>query len=214
MQQGNGNKEAFRIVGVASRPGRRWLNGRGGKDGLKAAPPISSVVPPSGLSRSLTEDERIHIADPLQGKVTIRQIVAELGRIPSTTCREVRATAPCCTTTIAGTTARMPPSGGPKLEGPAPKVRKIIWNPELRDAVQEMLVERWSPRQICRVLRISFPGRPEMRVVPETVCQALYVQGRSQLGREPAGALCSGLVRCGRVGMPTAAARASPHQCS
>jgi IS30 family transposase len=68
-------------------------------------------------------------------------------------------------------------------------------NPQLRDAIQAMLDEKWSPEQICHALRTQFPDRPEMHVVPETVYQALYVQGRGQLRRELAGALRSGRAR-------------------
>lgn len=76
-----------------------------------------------------------------------------------------------------------------------PKPRKISQNPELREAVQAGLDERWSPEQICHALRRQFPHRPEMHVVHETVYQALYVQGRGALRRELAGALRSGRTR-------------------
>ncbi|GAB1336740.1 hypothetical protein ACE1SV_33300 [Streptomyces sp. E-15] len=78
---------------------------------------------------------------------------------------------------------------------PRPKHRRILENRELREAVQAMLDEKWSPEQICQALRARFPDRPEMHVVHETVYQALYVQGRGQLRRELAGALRSGRVR-------------------
>ena len=42
------------------------------------------------------------------------------------------------------------------------------------------------------VLPGLFPGRPEMRVVHETIYQALYAQGSGQLRRNPAGLLRSG----------------------
>ncbi|MFJ1793367.1 IS30 family transposase [Kitasatospora griseola] len=195
MQQGYSNKEACRIVGIHSRTGRKWRHGRSGKDGLKAAPPISTAMRPSGPSRFLTEDERIHIADRLREKATIRQIAAELGRSPSTISREVQRNR-----TVLHDYNRWyyrPHAAQRRADArrPRPKLRKILANPELRDAVQEMLDERWSPEQICHVLRTRFPGRPEMHVVPETVYQALYVQGRGQLRREPAGALRSGRVR-------------------
>lgn len=153
------------------------------------------MVPPSGPSRFLTEDERIHIADRLREKATIRQIAAELGRSPSTISREVRRNR-----TVLHDYNRWyyrPHAAQRRADArrPRPKLRKILSNPELRDAVQEMLDERWSPEQICHVLRTRFPGRPEMHVVPETIYQALYVQGRGQLRRELAGVLRSGRVR-------------------
>lgn len=52
-------------------------------------PPVSTVVPPSGPSRYLCEVDRIHIADRLREKATIRAIAAGLGRSPSTVSREI-----------------------------------------------------------------------------------------------------------------------------
>ncbi|WP_407698912.1 IS30 family transposase [Streptomyces acidicola] len=191
MQQGYSNKEACRLVGVDERTGRKWRNGRSADRRQKAAPPINTVVPPSGPSRHLCEDERIHIADRLREKATVRAIAAELRRSPSTVSREIRRN-------------RHPDSGAYRPHAaqaraaarrPRPKPRKILQNPELRDAVQAMLEEKWSPEQICHALRQKFPDRPEMHVVHETVYQALYVQGRGQLRRELAGALRSGRAR-------------------
>jgi transposase, IS30 family len=51
---------------------------------------------------------------------------------------------------------------------------------------------RWSPEQICQVLRVRFPDRPEMHVTHETTYQALYVQGRGELRRELTRALRTG----------------------
>ena len=39
----------------------------------------------------------------------------------------------------------------------------------------------WSPAQISNHLATMFSGRQEMQVSPETIYQALYVQGRGQL---------------------------------
>ncbi|WP_063887022.1 IS30 family transposase [Streptomyces albus] len=190
MQQGYSNTEACRIVGVDRRTGNKWRNGRFERD-RKPVPPIHVVVPASGPCRYLREDERIHIADRLREKATVRAIAAELGRSPSTVSREIRRN-------------RHPDSGAYRPHAaqaradarrPRPKPRKITSNQELRDAVQAMLDEKWSPEQICQALRAQFPDRPEMHVVHETVYQALYVQGRGQLRRELAGALRSGRAR-------------------
>ncbi|MEU3326166.1 IS30 family transposase, partial [Streptomyces albus] len=190
VQQGYSNTEACRIVGVDRRTGNKWRNGRFERD-RKPVPPIHVVVPASGPCRYLREDERIHIADRLREKATVRAIAAELGRSPSTVSREIRRN-------------RHPDSGAYRPHAaqaradarrPRPKPRKITSNQELRDAVQAMLDEKWSPEQICQALRAQFPDRPEMHVVHETVYQALYVQGRGQLRRELAGALRSGRAR-------------------
>ncbi|MCY0938663.1 IS30 family transposase [Streptomyces sp. H34-S4] len=194
MQQGYSNAEACRIVGISDRTGRKWLNGRSADRRQKAAPPIRTVVPPSRVSRYLREDERIHIADRLREKATVRAIAAELGRGPSTVSRETRRNR---TAGTRGTWHYRPHAAQARADArrPRPKTRKISENRELRDAVQAVLDEKWSPEQICQALRAQFPDRPEMHVVHETVYQALYVQGRGQLRRELAGALRSGRAR-------------------
>ncbi|MFF3763598.1 IS30 family transposase [Streptomyces sp. NPDC001922] len=194
MQQGHSNAEACRIVGISDRTGRKWLNGRSADRRQKAAPPIRVVVPPSGVSRYLREDERIHIADRLREKATVRSIAAELGRSPSTVSREIRRNR---TDGTRGQWHYRPHAAQARADArrPRPKHRKISRNTELRDTVQAMLDEKWSPEQICQALRAQFPDRPEMHVVHETVYQALYVQGRGQFRRELAGALRSGRAR-------------------
>ncbi|UYM24474.1 IS30 family transposase [Streptomyces albus] len=194
VQRGYSNAEACRIVGIDTRTGRKWRNGRSGERNQKPVPPISLVAPASGPSRYLGEDERIHIADRLREKATVRAIAAELGRSPSTVSREIRRNR---TEGTRGHWHYRPHAAQARADArrPRPKPRKIHENPELRDAVQAMLDERWSPEQICQALRARYPDRSEMHVVHETVYQALYVQGRGQLRRELAGALRSGRAR-------------------
>ncbi|MCX5198057.1 IS30 family transposase [Streptomyces sp. NBC_00249] len=191
MRQGLNNKEACRIVGINPKTGRRWRNGRNPSGGNKAASPIHAVVPPPVSSRYLCEADRIHIADRLREKATIRAIAAELGRSPSTVSREVRRNR------HPGSGQYRPHAAQARADArrPRPKPSKTGRNPELRAAVQAGLDQRWSPEQICQALRRTFPDRPEMHVVHETVYQALYVQGRGELRRELAGALRSGRAR-------------------
>ena len=47
--------------------------------------------------------------------------------------------------------------------------------------VQAKLCVKWSPEQISDHLATTFPDRVEMQVCPETIYQALYVQGRGHL---------------------------------
>ncbi|GAA1501999.1 IS30 family transposase [Kitasatospora kazusensis] len=194
VQQGYSNTEACRTIGVHRRTGNKWQNGRSGEPGRRAVPPITTVVPPCGPARYLAQDERIHIADRLREKATVRQIAAELGRSPSTVSREIRRNR---TDGTRGRWQYRPHAAQARADArrPRSKARKITSNPELRDAVQAMLDEKWSPEQICHALRAQFPDRPEMHVVHETVYQALYVQGRGELRRELAGALRSGRAR-------------------
>lgn len=204
MEQGYSTREAARIVGINLRTGKRWHNGwHSPPGGRKAVPPIYPVpeqVPapaeelPSTPSRYLQEHDRIHIADRVREKASVRQIAAELGRSPSTISREIRRN------------RRPMPKGGfsyqpfhahrrAERRRPRPKVGKIGQNPELRDFIQDHLAIRWSPEQICHALRARFPERPEMHVTHETIYQALYVQGRGELRRELTRALRTGRAR-------------------
>ncbi|MFJ8249097.1 IS30 family transposase, partial [Streptomyces sp. NPDC094466] len=191
MQQGVSNTEACRIVGVNRRTGKRWRYGRNPSGGNKAAPPLNAVEPPSVPSRYLREADRIHIADRLREKATVRAIAAELGRSPSTVSREIRRNR------HPENDQYRPHAAQARADARRPRAKrgKIGQNPELRAAIQAGLDELWSPEQICHALRRQFPDRPEMHVVHETVYQALYLQGRGDLRRELAGALRSGRAR-------------------
>jgi transposase, IS30 family len=48
------------------------------------------VAPPAGPARYLRQDDRIHFADRLRERASIRAIAAELDRNPSTISREIR----------------------------------------------------------------------------------------------------------------------------
>ncbi|MEV0492328.1 IS30 family transposase [Streptomyces atratus] len=196
MQQGRSSTEACRIVGINVRTGKRWRNGWHSPPTGKPKPPITVEASASGVSRYLREDERIHIADRLREKATVRAIAAELGRSPSTISREIRRNG----TALRGDESRRvyrPHAAQRRAEQrrPRPKPGKIGHNPELREFIQDHLTLRWSPEQICHALRGRFPDRPEMHVTHETVYQALYVQGRGELRRELTRALRTGRAR-------------------
>jgi IS30 family transposase len=79
-----------------------------------------------------------------------------------------------------------------QLRRARPRPAKLVACPVLRDQVAAWLGENWSPQQICASLKAQFPGQPEMRVPHETICQALYVQGRGALRRDLAACLRTG----------------------
>ncbi|MCQ6555472.1 IS30 family transposase [Streptomyces sp. C10-9-1] len=193
MQLGYSNKEACRVVGINLRTGREWRNGRTSPN-RTVAPAHAVRAPQSVSSRYLREEERIHIADRLREKATIRAIAPELGRSPSTISREIHRNR---TVDPRGQWHYRPHAAQSRADArrPRPKLGKIGQNPELRDFIQERLTRRWSPEQICQALRRGFPDRPEMHVTHETVYQALYVQGRGELRRELARALRTGRAR-------------------
>ncbi len=192
---GYSNKEASKLVGINIRTGREWRNGRPEGRKKRPRPPAHIVRVTSGApSRFLTEPERIHIADRVREKATVRAIAAELGRSPSTISREIRRNRSVLPD---GRWYYRPHAAQRRADArrPRPKPGRIGQNPELRDFIQDHLTKRWSPEQICHALRRRFPDRPEMHVVHETIYQALYVQGRGELRRELTRALRSGRVR-------------------
>ncbi|MFF2066977.1 IS30 family transposase [Streptomyces sp. NPDC058200] len=189
------NTEACERVGINRRTGKRWRHGRGASGRFKATKPLRRSLAPMGPSRYLRESDRIHIADRLREKASIRTIAAELGRSPSTISREIHRNG-----TPAHDSSRItyrPHAAQARAEErrPRPKPGKIGQGNGLRDFIQNHLDLRWSPEQICQALRTAFPDRPEMHVVHETVYQALYVQGRGELRRELTRALRTGRVR-------------------
>lgn len=93
---------------------------------------------------------------------------------------------------VSGTIGPTRPRPRADARRPRPKAGKIGTHPDLREVIQSWLELEWSPEQIARSLRVRFPDRPEMQVSHETICQALYVQGRGELRRELTRALRTG----------------------
>ena len=65
-----------------------------------------------------------------------------------------------------------------------PKPSKLHLNPKLRVVVEEKLCLKWSPQQISRWLRRTYPDHDAMQVSHETIYLSLFVQGRGALRRE------------------------------
>lgn len=65
-----------------------------------------------------------------------------------------------------------------------PKMTKFEQHPRLARYVEAGLAKSWSPEQICGRLRVEFVDDDSMRVVHETIYQALYVQGRAGLNQQ------------------------------
>jgi IS30 family transposase len=216
MAQGWNNSAACREVRIARRTGTRWRYGRTtvNRAGQRIfTPPLEPVLARSISARYLSEGERITIADGVRAGRSLRAIAAELGRAPSMVSREARRNRDG-ERTVPGRRRPPRPDGSPRprdrpkvLAGgyqphraeqrararrARPKPRKLATHPQLHTWVQARLAQRWSPEQIAHTLPLTFPDRPEMRVAPETVYQAFYVQGRGELRRELTRALRTG----------------------
>jgi transposase, IS30 family len=198
-------REAAAAVRVHVRTARDWDNGVRKVNSKRLYPDGRIVdyargtitqqpVPPS-LERELhprflTLAEREQIADLRAGGASMRAVAAALGRPPSTVSRELARSADperpyrpyAAHRAAAERRAR-------------PKSAKLVDHRALADYVQERLHLRWSPEQICHALIVDHPDEAEMRVCPETIYQALYVQARGGLRREVAAALRTGRTR-------------------
>jgi IS30 family transposase len=92
---------------------------------------------------------------------------------------------------------------GTSIVGPSP----VPWNGRNKPRRQDRRwALAWSPEQISHRLRVDFPDDESMRISPEAIYQALYIQGRGALKRE--------LVACLRTGralrVPRARTRSKP----
>jgi IS30 family transposase len=140
-------------------------------------------------SRFLTVTERELIADLRHSGQSLRAIGRALGRPASTVQREIDARS------VDGVYLPHRAQRAWAASRARPKESRLARAGELRDYVADKLRQRWSPEQICHALVIEFPDDKGMRVSPETVYQAIYVQARGGLRREVAVALRTGRTR-------------------
>ena len=204
MRQGLNNSEACRLVGIHRKTGQRWRHGRRHRArGREYYYRPITAPPPTVSARFLAEDERIRIADLCRLGWSKRAIARKLGRDPSTISRELRRNADPVTGSYRPFTAHRRALG----RRPRPRPAKLAADVELRTMVQQLLDRWWSPEQISHELRNRFPDQPERHLVPETIYQAIYVQGRGGLRRELHRALRTGRAmrrpRRGTTALPT-----------
>ncbi|WP_194908390.1 IS30 family transposase [Catenulispora rubra] len=156
----------------------------------RLAEPSMAVLEAELHPRFLTLAEREMIADLLRQDVSLREIGRRLGRSASTIKREVDRHL------STGGSYRPYAAQRSWAKGRArPKDAKLAAEGPLREYVTAKLAVRWSPEQICHALVKEFPDDGSMRVSPETIYQAIYVQARGGLHREVAAALRTGRTR-------------------
>ncbi len=175
IRSGLGVVEAGRAAGVGREIAFRWFRKAGG---------VKSNGPRPAGGRYLGVREREEIAAGLAAGEPVRAIAARLGRAPSTVSREIRRNSRGRRYYRA-----LAAQGQAQWRAAWPKTAKLAGDAVLRAWVQEKLEQRWSPEQISVMLKREFPGDAEMRVSHETICQAIYVQGRGALRRELAACL-------------------------
>jgi IS30 family transposase/transposase-like protein len=139
--------------------------------------------------RFLTVAERELIADMHREGQSLRAIGRALGRPASTVKREIDARA------VDGVYRPHRAQRAWARSRSRPKESKLAQDGPLREFVADGLRQRWSPEQICHALVMEFPDDESMRVSPETIYQAIYVQARGGLRREVALALRTGRAR-------------------
>ena len=120
------------------------------------------------------------IADLRLAGAGVRTIATQIARSPSTVSRELRRNGPQPGPRKRGTYAPYAAQKRAELRGRRPEASKFD-NPELASWVQAKLCVKWNPEQISDHLAAVLPDRQEMQVSPETIYQALYVQGRGHL---------------------------------
>jgi IS30 family transposase len=161
--------------------------------GIITSQPVPPALEKELDPRFLTLPERERIAELRAAGASIRAVATALGRPASTVSRE-----------LARNSVPEDAGGGYRpyaahraaaARRARPKPAKLATNTALADYVQAGLDLRWSPEQICHALRVDHPDEAEMRVCPETIYQALYVQARGGLRREVAAALRTGRSR-------------------
>ena len=122
--------------------------------------------------RHLSLVEREEISRGVATGESLRSVAARLGRAASTVSREL---------------AR---NGGRRRyrahradreawqRARRPKLSKLAEHRELRGVVEDKLADWWSPQQVARWLRRTYPENREMQVSHETIYLSLFIQGR------------------------------------
>lgn len=159
------------------------------KTGVTIIKPPLAAVDAQLHPRFLTMAERETIADMRRAGHSLRAIGRVLGRPASTVKREIDARA------VDGIYRPHRAQRAWAESRSRPKDSKLAQDGPLRRFVADKLQEQWSPEQICHALVTEFPDDEGMRVSPETIYQAIYVQARGGLRREVAAALRTGRTR-------------------
>jgi IS30 family transposase len=174
IRAGHKGAEAARRVGVSTSCGSLWFIDSG-----------SVTIPEVPISpKFLSQDDRIAIADGLAAHRPVKLIAADIGKSFQTVYREIRRNAK--------PDGRYQPwyaHNQATVRRRRPKTSRIVDGSDLHSAIDGKLAVRWSPQQISRYLKRTFPDDPSMRACPEAIYQAIFAgrlgaqQGKLRTGR-------------------------------
>src|SRR5215217_4975810 len=174
---GRSSEDAAVGAGVSPAVGARWFRRAGGMPPSQLAP---AAKPLSG--RSLSFAEREEIAIWRAQKHGVREIARRLKSAKLAINEPLRR---YVQDRLAGMVVA---PNGAAVHGPV-----VPWKGRRRGRRQDRRwATAWSPEQIARRLRLDFPDDETMRISPEAIYQALYVQGRGALHRELTACLRTG----------------------
>lgn len=128
--------------------------------------------------RSLTMAEREEISRGLNAGLSFRSIAVQIGRAPSSVCREVGRN---------GGRKQYRATGAEAMawqRSVRPKRCALASKDQLRAVVAEKLQSRWSPQQISGWLTSRYGADRTMRVSHETIYKSLFIQARGVLKKE------------------------------
>ena len=138
-------------------------------------------IQPSPRQRSrlaLTLAEREEISRGIARDLSLRTIAAQLGRAPSTICRELRRNGG-----YDGYRATQADQAA-WVRAHRPKRCKLVCNRSLSQTVASKLRLNWSPAQIAGWLKREYPDNESHQVSHETIYRSLFIQARGALKKE------------------------------
>jgi len=136
-------------------------------------PPVAKRSP-----RVLCLGEREEISRGISAGSTATQIAVQLGRSPSTVCREISRN---------GGRSRYRAAVADSqawIRAGRPKICKLATLGRLRRTVAAKLSLQWSPEQISGWLNKAFPDDESMDVSHETIYRTLFIQARGVLKKQ------------------------------
>ncbi|MGH7291226.1 MAG: IS30 family transposase, partial [Myxococcota bacterium] len=187
MWSGSSMVEAAVLAGVSAHTAGRWVEQAGYVPRTPAPSDLEADAALPGLTMSFVE--RCRLEDLLETACSPARAAVLIGRHRDTIRREmVRGK------TSSGYRARVG-QDVTNANARRPKVCRLEQQPALLAEVLKGLKLRHSPEQIAGRLREDFPDDPEMRVSPETIYQAIYVQPRGELAKDVKSALRTGRIK-------------------